>query len=360
MLGLLGGLLTGSALAQTVATLTPNTTDTNRYIQQSNNGSVSGVPLSGGNLLISFTLSQDGPVELSLSGFDVDVSNEVLIEGAGFSTFLRRGINNGDSPEETFSLGSLSAGSHQYTISNDRNPNWIWGVSNLLITTSSAGGGGTGGGSGGVTLGDLDCMDGEAPISDGTRFNCGSPDVSVVDPVISALLARIAALESKVVYEIGDTGPGGGIVFKVNSSGTSGLEAAPSDLPRTISCNTSIAIPGLPDVLFAEPVQDDPNSGAYNTRQIRAVCGDDSAAAVAATYVWPEGQVDGYLPSIEELALLAAQQDAVGGFQVSTYLSSSQAEAGSIWVAFISDRSFNTDEFIPVSSARRLRPIRAF
>jgi hypothetical protein len=216
-----------------------------------------------------------------------------------------------------------------------------------------------GNGGGASTLADLNCMDGEVAISDGNRWSCGSPEVSVVDPVISDLLARIAALEAKVVYEIGDTGPGGGIVFKVNSSGTSGLEAAPADLPRTMSCNSFVDIPGVANLEFAEPLLD-PNSGAHNTRQIRAVCGDDSAAGVAATYVWPEGQIDGYLPSIDELATLASQKDEVGGFEVSTYLSSSESNFGGMWVAFISRRGFNTDENIPKDSARRVRPIRAF
>ena len=51
----------------------------------------------------------------------------------------------------------------------------------------------------------------------------------------------------------------------------------------------------------------DPNSGAYNTPLIVAACGTDTAAYAAATYVWPNGQTDGFLPNKEELNLIILQ-----------------------------------------------------
>lgn len=218
-------------------------------------------------------------------------------------------------------------------------------------------------GSGGgdvLTLADLNCMDGEVAVSNGTGWSCGSPEVSVVDPVISDLLARIAALEKKVVYGIGDTGPGGGIVFKTSHGGTSGLEVAPVDQTSAVACNLDTDIPGVMNLAFSDRAQD-PNSGAYNTRQIRAVCGDDSAAGVAATYVWPEGRMDGYLPSTTEFVLLESQREFLDGFLNGTYWSSSQSEFEEMWVAFLrGNDSFNIDESVDQARTRQVRTIRSF
>ena len=69
------------------------------------------------------------------------------------------------------------------------------------------------------------------------------------------------------------------------------------------------------------------HSGIANTPLIAAACG--GAAAVAADYVWPRGQTDGFLPNKEELVLLYDQKVAgvVGGF-ASLYWSSSEIDSG--------------------------------
>ena len=117
-----------------------------------------------------------------------------------------------------------------------------------------------------------------------------------------------------IIYEIGDTGPAGGKVFYITpgSGGIHGLEAALIDqAPAPWNCDgTDVA--GVDNITSADTP--DSHSGAANTPLIAAACG--GAAAVAADYVWPRGQTDGFLPNKEELDLLYDQKVAgvVGSF----------------------------------------------
>lgn len=104
-------------------------------------------------------------------------------------------------------------------------------------------------------------------------------------------------------FQIGDTGPGGGIVFSVSADGSSGLEAAPVDQSAgVIWCNVNGDIPGIENGQSFSP---DSNSGASNTAILVPICGDNSAAGVAAAYTGPDGSTDGwFLPNRQELGLL--------------------------------------------------------
>jgi len=134
-----------------------------------------------------------------------------------------------------------------------------------------------------------------------------------------------------IIYEIGDTGPAGGKVFYITpgSGGIHGLEAALIDqAPAPWNCDgTDVA--GVDNITSADTP--DSHSGAANTPLIAAACG--GAAAVAADYVWPRGQTDGFLPNKEELVLLYDQKVAgvVGGF-ASLYWSSSEIDSGFAWL----------------------------
>ena len=134
-----------------------------------------------------------------------------------------------------------------------------------------------------------------------------------------------------IIYEIGDTGPAGGKVFYITpgSGGIHGLEAALIDqAPAPWNCDgTDVA--GVDNITSADTP--DSHSGAANTPLIAAACG--GAAAVAADYVWPRGQTDGFLPNKEELDLLYDQKVAgvVGGF-ASLYWSSSEIDSGFAWL----------------------------
>jgi len=132
---------------------------------------------------------------------------------------------------------------------------------------------------------------------------------------------------ASIEYAIGDSGPAGGIVFHVTNGGLNGLEAAPVDQATApwncfgtdVASVDNIAIAGTPDS----------NSGAVNSPLIAVACG--GAAAVAAVYIWPNGQADGFLPNKEELNLLYAQRNVVGSFASSLYWSSSEGNGGSAW-----------------------------
>ena len=137
---------------------------------------------------------------------------------------------------------------------------------------------------------------------------------------------------ASIEYAIGDPGPAGGIVFHVTNGGLNGLEAALVDQDQAPwNCNGT-DIEGVANL--EDSGVSDPNSGAVNTPLIAVACG--GAAAVAAVYVWPNGQTDGFLPNKEELDLLYDQKvaEVVGGFASNNYWSSSQASALDAWYQY--------------------------
>lgn len=128
-----------------------------------------------------------------------------------------------------------------------------------------------------------------------------------------------------VKYEIGDTGPAGGIVFYVTNGGTNGLEAAPVDQ----------AIPGNPgavwgcagtDLTGAE--EEAIGTGAQNTMDILAGCSTAGIAARLADNYSLNGYDDWFLPSFNEQMELHLNELVVGGFSNGLYWSSSEAGDG--------------------------------
>jgi len=158
-------------------------------------------------------------------------------------------------------------------------------------------------------------------------------------------------------YAIGVTGPGGGIVFSVSADGTSGLEAAPEDQSTGVQwCDNFTDIPGVEN-LDSDFSISDPNLGAENTPLIIDVCGESSAAGVAAAYEWPNGQTDGFLPNREELDLLFNQRTVVGGFAGDIYWSSSEFARVNAWIQFL---GFGNQGIRPKNFTLRVRAVRAF
>ena len=161
-----------------------------------------------------------------------------------------------------------------------------------------------------------------------------------------------------ISYAIGDTGPGGGIVFSVSADGTSGLEAAREDHSTGVQwCDSNTDIPGVENLGFDFSIPD-PNLGAENTPRIIDVCGDSSAAGVAAAYVWPNGQTDGFLPNREELGLLFNQRTVVGGFANVGYWSSSEFDFN--LVAWNQVFLGGIQGIIDKGTTLRVRAVRAF
>lgn len=132
-ISLAAGIFSASAMADVAVTLTTNTVDHKHYVNGNHRGAGSVVSLERGDLIISFTTSTAGPVDLSLSGYDISFNTEVKIQGPDLTAYLKKGGFRKHTPTQTISFGELPAGLHQYTISN-RNPNRVWGVSDLLIS----------------------------------------------------------------------------------------------------------------------------------------------------------------------------------------------------------------------------------
>lgn len=120
-----------------------------------------------------------------------------------------------------------------------------------------------------------------------------------------------------VACAIGDTGPGGGIVFYDAGSRRAWgryLEAAPpgwfggSQDPMRAWCPKSA--PGFEEYVRTKTTI---GSGKANTTRIITACGRKTAAGLAASYRGG-GKADWFLPSRDELTALHAQADLVGGF----------------------------------------------
>ena len=116
---------------------------------------------------------------------------------------------------------------------------------------------------------------------------------------------------------------GGGIIFYIDNSGKHGLIAAPSDYRNkcgwycfgTYVSGTSTAI----------------GKGQANSSAItNAGCGYLSAAGVCVSLVL-NGYSDWYLPSKDELDLMYAKKDIIGGFTGTIYWSSSESSSERAW-----------------------------
>ncbi len=202
--------------------------------------------------------------------------------------------------------------------------------------------------------------------ADGTNGTDGVDGINGTDGVdanqaqLDALQAQVDLLQALVdelhpIFEIGDEGPAGGIVFHVTNGGLNGLEAAPEDQASANWCSSFTDIANVDNI--GASTTTDSHSGAHNTPLIEAVCGANSAAGVAANYVWPNGQTDGFLPNKEELKLLYNQRNVVGGFVDGNYWSSSETVALSAWFrAFF----FASQGFVNKGGTLRVRAVRAF
>jgi len=160
-------------------------------------------------------------------------------------------------------------------------------------------------------------------------------------------------------FEIGDIGPAGGIVFYLSEGGGHGLEAAPEDQSDAAAWGCyGDDINGADD--------SEVGGGAQNTIDILAGCQESGIAAqLAAEYVWPKDQRDGFLPSKDELDAMytnigpgaADAFENVGGFALGNYWSSTEDDSNLAWF-----QNFNYGYQYPNSKYYTLyvRAVRAF
>ena len=185
-------------------------------------------------------------------------------------------------------------------------------------------------------------------------------------------------------YKIGDVGPGGGLIFFVDTlsqfDGFTYLEAAPVDLPATAwatnsvgcfdsfnivtSClDTSVYQVAPADssrINAAKLGQGSVNTALIGTRLLAGGPVDNTkfAAGLADAYVYGT-TTDWYLPSINELGQMYANLKAkrLGNFQDTYYWSSTEFGSGSAWFILFDGGNFsNGSKSFPFS----VRPIRSF
>ena len=131
---------------------------------------------------------------------------------------------------------------------------------------------------------------------------------------------------TQTTYAIGDTGPGGGIVFYVTADGMSGLEAAPvtwnggsTDPDSPWSNVTSTAVGTTGTAL---------GTGLANSNAIIAQGGHTASAALICRNYTGGSYTDWYLPSRDELLEVYAQRAYIGGlYTTDAYWSSTEANA---------------------------------
>lgn len=159
-------------------------------------------------------------------------------------------------------------------------------------------------------------------------------------------------------YSIGDRGPANGWVFYVTDDGLHGLEAAPGDQYSVAWGCAGTYIVG------AEPVGI--GTGASNTEAIIQGCDTLSAARVTAEWVSPNGYLDWYLPSLDELDLMYDKigngnttDPNVGGFANAYYWSSTERGPDDAWMEYFlngDQEAFNKDSAFNVN----VRAVRTF
>ncbi|MBT8143570.1 MAG: hypothetical protein KJO55_02655, partial [Gammaproteobacteria bacterium] len=152
-------------------------------------------------------------------------------------------------------------------------------------------------------------------------------------------------------FEIGDTGPGGGIVFYLEpgSDGTHGLLAADSDLSASHPWGCFGSNTGATDT--------DIGTGLTNTQTIisNACSNSDTAAELAGN-----NPASGwFLPSRNELDLMHENlhSQGLGGFADEVYWSSSEATANNAWSQIFGNGLIIQNN---KTTLRRVRAIRAF
>lgn len=151
-------------------------------------------------------------------------------------------------------------------------------------------------------------------------------------------------------YAIGDFGPSGvGKVFYITDGGVHGLEAAPVDQSTSAAWATTSGFAGTEDEI---------GTGSANTDAIIVHENNSDLAAQLCRNFRVAEEGDWFLPSKNELNELYLNKTVVGGFDNSSYWSSSETTS----IKALSQDFSNGDQIndINKSTELRVRAVRAF
>ena len=198
-----------------------------------------------------------------------------------------------------------------------------------------------------------------------------TPTVAPTTPTVAPTTPTVAPTSPQTCAaggpcKVGDTGPGGGIVFYVATAEfTCGkdlraectrLEAAPIDYQ--VNGSRASVVWGCPGT-STEAMATEIGTGKSNTAKILTGCTTDGIAADVATKYSTSTAEAGqwFLPSRKELSLMYDERDAIGGFAAAAYWSSSENAASFAWFQYFvsgNQRSNAKD------ATYYVRPVRAF
>lgn len=173
---------------------------------------------------------------------------------------------------------------------------------------------------------------------------------------VSAVTASPNPGLAALTYKIGDTGPGGGLIFFVDTQNEyqdfDYLEAAPNDIKEKVIWCSDASRSITSDSGKAGTAV---GRGSTNTTVMLAAC--TSGAANSVREYSSGGKSDWFLPSRDELMLMYANLHGRASFEESDYWSSSEnAATYAVTVHFGSGNWFSLDK----SFSRYVRPVRVF
>lgn len=117
---------------------------------------------------------------------------------------------------------------------------------------------------------------------------------------------------------------GGGIIFWLDATGQHGLIATPADQYTRHWYNGSFVTTDATGTAIG--------TGESNTETIVTVQGAGTYAAQNCDNLNLNGKSDWFLPSKDELSQMYSQRSIIGGFNNSTFWSSSEVDNGNAWV----------------------------
>ena len=259
--------------------------------------------------------------------------------------------------------GTSRAAGSTFTIAANTTLYAVWGAATLTVTYDSQGGSSISSGS--TTTGGSIATSPGTPTRSGYTFNgwftASSGGTAITFSYTHGQTASFtlyaqwtATCATGGVCSVGDTGPGGGIVFYDAGSLQSWgqyLEAAPANATAATWCNlTSTLLPGT----FSRAI----GSGALNTYLMLDGC--TSGAAYNATAYSNNGKSDWFLPSILDLGAMCTNRAILSMTSAGTFKSSSQDNSflAETWNFPVAEGTCGNDNW-GKSLSQAIRPIRA-